>query len=832
MFRAFSENRLVFMTSPAPEVTPTADAPTEAAPSEPKMPQQLFDEGKRNFEGKVAGAKELVTNLKSIYVDEKYGIDKDTTKDPALTTLFANLDTQLTELTTKFGEEVGKITDATQENLTALETNLYTNVVKELEGEKTDTLDTKIKEKTATTLGVEIKKVTDDLTTFAQKQEEEKKAASESAEATPKYEVEMANTLLQNKESGTYFDAKKVLDGRGKDFSILASEGGYPIHMSVKPGDPATASAKLVMDYTKAQYSQEFADKAAFKKFYGTINEADLPEPSKPAKSLTDVCNLPASKPPPFGGVKRTRELSVSVAADGKVKVEVKSIKFGEPPTPTIEIDLGKPIDQIKTVDDVLYPPGYGKGKRSGTETGTADGAAVMAVESAETQEAKWQRYKAELTKYETAMNKGDFANSPAFAELPVFLRKTLTADHINAKITEANGLLTQGNTLDAAGISHLDTVMTFLEKREGLILREQNFNLGDLPEFSEWKSIKEKGLQYGAGGKDIVDFQNHFSGAANTLHNHFEKKGATSNAEAFYVELTGAKLNFHGEQKSKNISGVFEIKVKGYEGKPIPFAFSGINPTDGQSWETAVSKAMDLCVQNDKMNDLVKDQVRDKEHMERTRRVVAEREARHEEKRDRKAAKAQEKGETFDEFSIPDYEGNSQEDIVEQIGKEYGKAEDYEIKQGDGEWVAVRKSNLVEKTVPARSEVIGTNEGITIKIEADAAVKMKELGMKIDGGKLMVNGAVAKYPETGKEIVFKVMPEPTTLEIRETDGKLVITEIFSDNSRVNYKGSTADALIADMAKSRKTVSAYQTEEGTILEPEVSSGPMATSAVA
>ncbi len=112
MFRAFSENRMVFVTGePVPaEAAPTEEVAVEAVPATPEgsTPEQQFEEGKTKFDTAVAGAKSLVADLRAIYTD--------TTKNDDLTKLLGELDTQLGALTAEFATKEGELTTKTQED--------------------------------------------------------------------------------------------------------------------------------------------------------------------------------------------------------------------------------------------------------------------------------------------------------------------------------------------------------------------------------------------------------------------------------------------------------------------------------------------------------------------------------------------------------------------------------------------------------------------------------------------------------------------------------------------------------------------------------------------
>jgi len=687
---------MVFMTGkPAAvaEVAP-AEVAVKAVPATPEpTPGQQFEEGKERFNAGIDSAKSVVADLKAIYVDEKYGIDTNTTKDDDFTKLFGDLDTQLAALMTEFATKEAMISEKTQEALTTLEAELYTQVLTVLEDETTATLEEDIKKKTAETLGDGATKdsVGQALTQFEEKKAEEAKVAAEKTSDIPPYQNERATALLANKETGVDFDAKKVLDERGKDFSITSPDG-YTIRMHVKPGDPRdTANAKLVMDYSSARFTQEFADQSAFSKFYKNISAADLPKAGEAAKPITDVSTLPSGKPPPFGGAKRTRELSVSVDADGKVKVEVLSIQF----EPTIEIDLGKPFDQVKTVDDVLYPPGYGKGRKGGggESAETQDAAVTATLESGE-EPMTLEQYAKILKNYSDKLPTMEKigADDPRLADLPQFLRKEITQipSTLGSVIRGAELLVKEARVLqDQPGTSEFEIkmqeiagVMKGLERYEPFLNKDTV-----LPQFKDFEKMKKEGLKYGEGGTyGVPFFGNHFKGAHDALEAHFQDSELLVN-NGVYVELVGANLNFSGSGVGKQISGSFEMKVPGYEGSDtVKFDFSKIGPTDaGLSWESAVTNAMNKLIDDKSAGKAIDEQRDKKEDVDYRRRFVDFKEKDRLEKRVEKVAKGKSPSD------VPDYKAKTENDLKKEIADDYGNPDEYSIKEYEGKWVAIR---------------------------------------------------------------------------------------------------------------------------------------------
>ena len=452
-----------------------------------------------------------------------------------------------------------------------------------------------------------------------------------------------------------------------------------------------------VMNYEGVSFKQEFTDQAAFARLYPGIT---LPEKGKTA-TVTEEKWLSKSMPSPFGGLRRERSLTISVdKTSGKITVDVSNIKFGEPPANSeVRISLRKPIDQVRSVRDVLYPnsdykPGSG-----------ADGAASdSASESGETKEASL----AKLREYQ----KADFSKLDAIKQLtdtlPVYLQERFGAcRELHAKI----GDFLAGGKSDAelAGftkeISRYQPLLMTLAKSGPLT--EQD--LIQIPELREYYDLmnKDKGLNYGEGANergryDIGQFKGHFRDAGNLFDNTFLD---TVNGGR-RVNLVGVHMVFGLEQNSQRyVSGTFTLKVNGYEGEDsITFPFSKVG---GGTWEEAVTNAMKDLVKDSTRRrgdtfDAINKQEKGKEHMEWVRRDVDDREK--ENLADRIRSIERHGTEDYSAFDDPDYKADSKAKIEADIKKDFGNINEYDYKEvKPGKWAAVR---LCERgTVPPAAD-------------------------------------------------------------------------------------------------------------------------------
>ncbi|EKD63321.1 MAG: hypothetical protein ACD_51C00295G0004, partial [uncultured bacterium] len=183
--------------------------------------------------------------------------------------------------------------------------------------------------------------------------------------SVPEESRRFAEGLLGNKNGPVTLDGGKVLGPEKMTEYGISDASGYQIASRLEQND-ASGEAYLVMNYENAVLKQEFTDEAAFKKKY--------PEIKLPEKGGTSTANevrfLSPAKPAPFGGVRRQRALEISVAQDGKISVKISNIMFGDPPKSEVHVPLRKHINDVKKVEDILYPSGYTREEGSnGTES-------------------------------------------------------------------------------------------------------------------------------------------------------------------------------------------------------------------------------------------------------------------------------------------------------------------------------------------------------------------------------------------------------------------------------------------------------------------------------
>ena len=146
----WKERRAVWMS---PLDGQEVQASPEATTPEPEKPEAVnLDARKDEFRKKVAGAQQLIEDIKNIYVDEDEGIDqKADANDAAVNELYTKLNTGLGTITSKFETESAKDENNTAEKLQALDAQLVGEVLTTIGVNQpaTDkTLDAGIKEKT------------------------------------------------------------------------------------------------------------------------------------------------------------------------------------------------------------------------------------------------------------------------------------------------------------------------------------------------------------------------------------------------------------------------------------------------------------------------------------------------------------------------------------------------------------------------------------------------------------------------------------------------------------------------------------------------------------
>src|SRR3989339_671996 len=338
--------------------------------------------------------------------------------------------------------------------------------------------------------------------------------------SVPEESRRFAEGLLGNKNGPVTLDGGKVLGPEKMTEYGISDASGYQIASRLEQND-ASGEAYLVMNYENAVLKQEFTDEAAFKKKY--------PEIKLPEKGGTSTANevrfLSPAKPAPFGGIRRQRELEISVAQDGKISVKISNIMFGDPPKSEVHVPLRKHINDVKKVEDILYPSGYTREEGShgtesdGSERGAEAGEELKSLEEYETMVSEYEKAYREMVKIEP----GD----PRLNELPKFLRDGfvfMQKSGIETFIKQAKGNIDDARTLDATSSKYNDKLLLIRDTTDEIakykdFMGDQNHStLENLPEF---KQIRE-GLTYGEDGYRPNLFEKHFKDAADVLDTHF----------------------------------------------------------------------------------------------------------------------------------------------------------------------------------------------------------------------------------------------------------------------------------------------------------------------
>lgn len=293
-----------------------------------------------------------------------------------------------------------------------------------------------------------------------------------------------AEGLIRNHESvqsfngGTAMGAEKM-----KTLHIVGGAPNYQIKMSLTTRLEG-GQAFLVMDYTGATFDQSFADAEEFKKVYSNVA---LPEPGGDMTIKDRERVMSRSRPAPFGGAIRKRDLQISVSEDGRISVTVSNIRFNN--NPQIEVPLGKKMDELQHSADILFPPGYGpRSKKPETTSGSSgeaprEGAFSINMEAARTDFAE---YKAKYDELTGEMDNLDAIND-SLAEMPEFLQKKFPLVQARNAMATLEEEFAKDDPDDRA-------VADALEQLEGALEGLKNPMEGV---FSEYQDFLKKGLKF-----------------------------------------------------------------------------------------------------------------------------------------------------------------------------------------------------------------------------------------------------------------------------------------------------------------------------------------------
>src|SRR3989339_360560 len=573
--------------------------------------------------------------------------------------------------------------------------------------------------------------------------------------SVPEESRRFAEGLLGNKNGPVTLDGGKVLGPEKMTEYGISDASGYQIASRLEQND-ASGEAYLVMNYENAVLKQEFTDEAAFKKKY--------PEISLPEKGATSTANevrfLSPAKPAPFGGIRRQRELEISVAQDGKISVKISNIMFGDPPKSEVHVPLRKHINDVKKVEDILYPSGYTREEGSngtesdGSERGAEAGEELKSLEEYETMVSEYEKAYREMVKIEP----GD----PRLNELPKFLRDGfvfMQKSGIETFIKQAKGNIDDARTLDATSSKYNDKLLLIRDTTDEIakykdFMGDQNHStLENLPEF---KQIRE-GLTYGEDGYRPNLFEKHFKDAADVLDTHFynRDKGHTGP----YVEIVNAKMS--SSQALHQLHGHFDVRVKGqYGDQPVRYEFKMMD-TKNFTFEEAVANAMRKMVKDEDINKKIDEQKEKLDDKNETIDRVDRREARHLERRLRKMERLHEKHADWNDLrkaikedsiinKTADYEAKSEEDIRAEIIKDLGNPDDYEYFNFGDKFAAIR---IVPRGASEPSGEFARAAGIDVaQVEnaaSDEAIKTaKEKGLLSGEDFAILESLSAAYPD------------------------------------------------------------------------------------
>lgn len=532
--------------------------------------------------------------------------------------------------------------------------------------------------------------------------------------SVPEESRRFAEGLLGNKNGPVTLDGGKVLGPEKMTEYGISDASGYQIASRLEQND-ASGEAYLVMNYENAVLKQEFTDEAAFKKKY--------PEIKLPEKGGTSTANevrfLSPAKPAPFGGVRRQRALEISVAQDGKISVKISNIMFGDPPKSEVHVPLRKHINDVKKVEDILYPSGYTREEGSnGTESDGSERGAEAGEELKSLEE--YERTLQDLAVGVAKLPEIN-PNDPRFANVPKFLIHVATV----SRETVNGSLAAVANMLKQAESSPEDTEKLQDVARQVNVIERQFSQASADWAIREFEKMQRDGLKYGPpNGREASMFSQHFSDANSTLTDRFDD-----------AQVSGAKIDFKGSGNSKYISGHFKLEVKGFDAaEPVKFSFRDIGPMD--NWEELVNIAMQKLTDNKDVRKGLKEQRREKNDIVSRISFINDKEAGELGKRQKAMDK---KGKDYDPLRYPDYEGKNAEEVAAKIKADFGNPAEYllQLDHDGDEVVAVRQAPRGASVIPSGEFGIaaGLVERITPQEQAQAAFdSLPEASLPEDG--------------------------------------------------------------------------------------------------
>ncbi len=666
--------------------------------------------------------------------------------------------------------------------------------------------------------------------------------AEEELPISPYLGERMQALIGENPQSSVVVEGAQVFDEADMERHSI-SEGGADdanIETSVVEVD---GEAQLVQNYENFTVRQEYGSLADFKKNFPSI---DLPDSGDgPFGPFEEDIYMSESRPRPFKGIRRKRDISVSVERDDqgaitKVKVTASNVRFGNPPESTVHIRLGKSPAECTEPADLLYPPGYNPRESRNFSSESTE----AAVEANETDAEKLARYKQELPEYVQALSEmtpikpGD----PRLAELPKFLQKSIFAYSTKPELARHMKRASELMKAEPVDMESLTEVMQDLEGKALQMKAKPDSDLSNLPEFQKFEKIKKEGLAYPEA--NINAFRTDFGDAATHLENHFFDQGAMNEGEGSDVSLASANLSFYGSGVGKQVSGSFEIKVKGCEGMDsIKFKFRRMGATDkGLTWESAVLNAMKKVTSNKDINKAVQEQRKQRNKIERTHRAVDQKEVSTLEKRLKAKQKAAKNGEEFDPFKYEDYRAKKIDDVKKKISEDHGNPKEYRYATRGEHWVAIRVTErglgsspsgkfgeaaglvapVADETAPPPADAVAQVEAVDESPDYRAVVAegiVAGLNQKtLPSGELMIIGVALDDPgkldiDVGSRHLFlTVTPAPTgekpnLLKYSFTDDSGTELHAFHDNydSSATNNLSRVCAIVQSALASPKT---------------------------
>ncbi len=592
----FKENRLVWLAVGLSSSPEAADNPPEVVEADEASLQEQLDKKKEVWESKVDGAEQVMDQLKDIY-GETEGVNK----------RHEELDTALSEILGRLDQEIEDTDEARDAELKALDQAIL-DQIKELTGETeaTENLEQEVKEEMAEAAGVTVEEADEalaELTKDPEDDTEEPDAEPESKEEypIPEYQGEIAQRALAQPGTSIPFKGEKVLPQDRLDGYGITQTEGFEIGMKIVDQG---GEAYQVQDFSKTTFSHKFPGEAEFKKQFPS---AKLPD-GDGSVTVTEDLYLSDSRPRPFKGLHRRRDLIISVERDGdnnitNIFVEVTNIRFGDPPSHEVYIPLGKPMSEVKTAQDILYPPGFEP--QEGVEYSDAQGEGVEGSVSAPESFGSMQEELDWYTRQVIEMKDVD-PNNPTLAEMPDFLKKKITVAGSQRRFAR----LAKAARTETDPAKQEELLNQLREHKDLILASVNNVNIENRPEYQTYQSFfnPEQGLVYGADGYDETLFDDQFVAAGTILNNHFFDDAI--DGEGNYVQLEGAKIVFNKNKNGKPaISGNFEVKVKGYPNEDtVKFDFADIN---GSNWEDAMAKAMTALTEDKAVKKGVRKQMR-----------------------------------------------------------------------------------------------------------------------------------------------------------------------------------------------------------------------------